>query len=402
MGPADGKLHLLFLTHNMAGVGGSYQRSFALARALAMRGHAVDLIASRALAGVVRRLKVDDGVRVLEMADVFPARVRNGGLSPQDIAGRLVWMATSAYDVIHAFDHRPAVSLPGLAGRRRGALLVSDWADLWGSEGIAFERRGLGGRLVGALDGAWELRFRRHVDGVTAISLGLDRRAESLGVPTSHRLILPPGANSDRIHPLSSAECRQEYGLPIESHVVGFSGIAPYDVELTAQIVGILLERDRRLHVVTTGARHRPIQEAAERAGSPERLHVLGHVPYESLERAMACADVLLLPYTSRPVNRERFPNKLGDYLAAGRPIVTHATGDLGAWVAREDSAVLAPEDAKGTADEVLRLLGDAERRDELGRRARRLAEGPMSWRVRGEQVEAFYFRLLEGRRKAA
>jgi glycosyltransferase involved in cell wall biosynthesis len=352
--------------------------------------------------GVVQRMNVDDGVRVLEMADVFPARVRNGGLSPLDTVGRLLWIATSAYDVIHTFDHRPAVSLPGLAGRRRGALLVSDWADLWGSEGIAAERRGLGGRLLGALDGAWEARFRRHVDGVTAISLGLDRRVESMGLPASRRLLLPPGADSDRIHPLSSAECRQRYGLPIESRVVGFSGIAPYDVELTAQIVEILLERDRGLHVVTTGAEHRPIQEAAERAGSPDRLHVLGHVPYEALERAMACADVLLLPYTSRPVNRERFPNKLGDYLAAGRPIVTHATGDLGAWVAREDAGVLAAEDAEGTADEVLRLLGNAKRREELGRRARQLAEGPMSWRVRGEQVEAFYFRLLEGRPQAA
>lgn len=390
------RLKVLLLTHNLADVGGSYQRAFSLARQLAALGHTVHLMASRRVPGGGEVATPIDGLHVLEMPDWAPKRLRMGGLSPIDAVGRIRWVLRRRVDVIHAFDHRPAVSMPALLGRLRGSILVSDWADLWGPQGIGQERKGVGGKLLAAADGLWETQFRRHVDGVTPINSHLEARLARMGIPPDRRMILPPGANADVIRPLPKREMRWLQGIPEDARVVAFIGFADYDVEFLVPAVLEILGKDPEAHLVTAGGDLRVLPEAVERAGFQARLHVLGFVPYARLERVLACADAMLLPFTNRPVNQGRFPNKLGDYLAAGRPIVTHATGDMGAWIGRHGAGVVASEDPVEFADEVFRLLKDPGRCLRMGRNARRLAEGELSWATLAARVEDLYYRLIE------
>jgi glycosyltransferase involved in cell wall biosynthesis len=105
----------------------------------------------------------------------------------------------------------------------------------------------------------------------------------------------------------------------------------------------------------------------------------------------LACADVLLLPYTNRSVNRFRYPNKLGDYLAAGRPIVTNLTGDLGQLVADERVGLIAEDTPESFARAVQRLFDDESLREELGQRGRELAESKLDWRFLAAGLERFY-----------
>lgn len=104
-----------------------------------------------------------------------------------------------------------------------------------------------------------------------------------------------------------------------------------------------------------------------------------------------------MLPYLSSPVNRGRFPNKFGDYLAAGRPIITHRTGDLGELVAREQVGVLASEDPPEFTRLMLDLFQSPAVLDQLGHRARQFAEKEWNCRLRAGQLLDFYQRLTYG-----
>jgi len=388
-------LRILLLSHNLAGLGGSYMRSFSLARQLAGFGHSVHLLASRRAVGVRPVTTICDKVKVVEMPDITPARFRNGGLSPLDTLARMSWISRRSFDVIHAFDHRPAVSFPALVGRNRGALLVCDWADLWGKDGIASERGSVGGRLVGAGDDYWEPRFRRSADGLSAISRALWDRAGGLGIPEERRMILPAGANVDLIRPLAKSVGRSHYDLPQDAHIVVSTGFAPYDEDLLAETMVEILSLDLNAWAVTSGARSPRLQRAVGRRGLHARLRMLGSVPLADLERVLACADVLLLPYSRKLVNLARFPNRFGDYLAAGRAIVTNRTGDLGELVARHQLGVLAEENPVDMARKVVDLFKDRQRGDELGRRARTFAEDHLNWTTLAKGVERFYGDLL-------
>lgn len=369
-------------------------RSFSLARQLASFDHVVYLVASRSRPGVRGRVADRDGVRLIEFPDLLPSRIRNGGLSPVDWLGRSLWCAARRFDVVHAFDHRPAVALPALVARRRGAKLISDWADLWGRGGIAAERRGLG-RLVGLLDADLEPRFRRRADAATVITTHLGARLEALGIPRDRQALIPPGANVDLIRPLDPREARRWAELPEDAPTIGFTGFAPYDADLLTDVITRVLLIEPRAMAVASGRLPKGLQAALQSRGIGARLHDFGVVPFASLEKVLACADVLLLPCADKEINRGRFPNRFGDYLASGRAIVTNRTGDLGAMAEQNRIAVLAPEEPEGFARDVVLLLNDVQRRAEFGERARTYAELKLSWEVLARQVEAFYFKVL-------
>ena len=109
----------------------------------------------------------------------------------------------------------------------------------------------------------------------------------------------------------------------------------------------------------------------------------------------MAAADVALVPYFDTDFNRARWPIKLGEYMAAGRPVVACDVGELGRVVAEHEIGLLAQPDMSGFADAVLALLRDPGRSAAIGARARQVAEDHYDWRVLAERLEAF----LEERR---
>jgi glycosyltransferase involved in cell wall biosynthesis len=370
-------------------------RSISLARQLVRLNHEVTLVASRARPGCRIRHTLIDGVDQFEMPDFLPGRVRHGGLSPVDLAFRSMWISARRFDVIHTFEHRPAVIVPALIGRSRaGSLFVSDWADLWGREGIAALRGSPLEKLLGRADGYFELQVRRRADGVTAISTDLFHRLEMLGISETRRMILPPGANLDLITPVDKVATRGVLGLPPAAIIVAFSGYAPYDQEFISQAILDLLRLDRQVLVISTGNFLSPPALSMQEAGWAGRVIQFGSLPLAENGVVLGAADVLLLPYLDKPINRGRFPNKFGDFLATGRPIVSHRTGDLGRIIEGKDFGLLSSEEPEEFARDVLNLAHSDADLERMGMNARRFAEQDWSWRLRAEQVRDFYLSL--------
>jgi len=394
-------MRVLMLTHNMAGIGGNFQRAWSIARGLAGRGVDVTLLASRRIPGPWPIESEVTGVRVIQMGDMFPIRVRHGGLSPMDVAGRLAFIRSRRYDLVHGMDHRPAVSIPALAARRRwGTPYIADWADLWGREGIAGERHGGAGRVLGLLDDRWESGLHRAADAATVISSYLERRVLGLGVPADRVCRLAVGANADIILPRAKEEVRRKYGIPLDAKVLVHTGFAPYDRDLLIETMRHVAVAKTAALLLLTGDDSDPVRAAIDRAGLAGRVRLFGNVAFEELGGVMACGDVMLLPLRNRPVNAARFPNRFGDYLAAGRPIATNPTGDVGEIVEREQVGIVAPDEPGAFADAILRLLDDRSACDAMGRRARGLAETRYSWKALVEPLEGFYQQQVGTRQK--
>ena len=66
--------------------------------------------------------------------------------------------------------------------------------------------------------------------------------------------------------------------------------------------------------------------------------------------------------------------------------------GELGRVVREHGIGLLAGADMSGFAERVLELLGDPARAQQLGARARRVAEEHYDWRVLAERLEAFLY----------
>src|SRR4030095_12941543 len=100
-------MRVLILNHNVRGRGG-YVRGFQLGRELVRRGHSVTLVTTSASARYGFASGVTDGVEVIEAPDLLIGRGRTGW-DPWNTLRRMLKLRDRSFDIVHAFDCRPAV-----------------------------------------------------------------------------------------------------------------------------------------------------------------------------------------------------------------------------------------------------------------------------------------------------
>jgi len=97
----------------------------------------------------------------------------------------------------------------------------------------------------------------------------------------------------------------------------------------------------------------------------------------------LAGADVLVLPRSLGEFSQAGFPNKLGEYLASGRPVVVTKVGDIPNYLVDGQSAFLVdPDDCDAFARALVSALTDPAQAEVIGARgqavARQLLASPM------------------------
>lgn len=118
-----------------------------------------------------------------------------------------------------------------------------------------------------------------------------------------------------------------------------------------------------------------------------------GRVPDEFLQRCLSTADVCLSPDPKNPLNDVSTMNKVVEYMAMGRPIVSFDLVE--ARVSAGEAAVYAPADDESVFAKLLNeLLEDPGRRSEMGATGRARVDDQLSWAVSKRNLIDFYDRL--------
>jgi glycosyltransferase involved in cell wall biosynthesis len=118
-------------------------------------------------------------------------------------------------------------------------------------------------------------------------------------------------------------------------------------------------------------------------------------VPYDELSWYLGCADLFILPYPDKIYNIGRWPNKIGDYLSVGRPIISNPVGDVRTLLQEHNVGSLAEWDPGDFAEKIIGLIGNPERLNKYCENARQLAVKEYNWKVLIQRLEGFYYRIL-------
>lgn len=385
-------MKILLFTYEIYNSGGNFIRSYSIARELVRLGHDVTLISGRGDVGIFHRTRIVDGVIIIESPDLFPRIVRNDGLSPIELFWRVWHVITNSYDLVHGFGHRPTVSLPSFVHTliyRKS--YIADWCDLWGDGGIANERVGFLGKILKFFDTLTEPLVYKHATAITVISHDLERRARKLGFSNTHIFILPAGSAIDVIKSQQKQQCRKFLDISINGAIVVYAGFTRYDEQFLADVFIALANRNSRVKLLLMGGDFPLFWKAIQSANLINRVIYKGIVQHERISPYLASGDVMLLPYSNREINRARFPNKLGDYLASGRPIITNPTGDMAHIFKKYTIGFLVQESPTEFAKKIQSLLIRPKLQQQMGKNARKLAECVFAWSVLTLSLEGFY-----------
>ncbi len=384
-------MHILFLNHNVAWSGGTFFRAYYMARTLTRRGHRCTVLAISPHNHLRPSATVRDGVRVVETPDMLTGIGRTGW-DPWDTLWRTAWAwrHRGEFDLIYAFDSRPAVILPALFLKRAARQpLVYDWCDWWGRGGLASERGyGLVDRLMGPVETWFEERFRTAADVTTVISAPLRERAIGLGVPPETIFLIPQGCEPGKFQSVAVAAARARLGLPQEDFIAGYLGkLIASDQPFLVDVIRRVGDRIPRFKVLHMGA---PTANLPQDLLDEGRFIQAGKVPEKDLGAYLSAGDVLILPLKNTLANNARWPSKINDYLVAGRPVVATRVSDIVPYFEKYGIGLLAEPIPEDFADKLVQLSQDS-RRDEMGRRARELAETTLSWASLVTGFEHFY-----------
>ncbi|HEX9037173.1 MAG TPA: glycosyltransferase [Ktedonobacterales bacterium] len=387
-------MDILYLNHNVKGRG-TYHRCFQFAKHMVALGHRVDLLTISPAERLRFRETVSEGVHIIETPDLLIGMTRTGW-DPYNTWRRKGFLKTRRYDLIHAFDCRPAVILPALAQQRRdGATLLTDWADWWGRGGVIDERPNKLIKLTfEGIETYFEEHYRTQADGLTVISDALHQRALALGVHPERITHISGGADIEHIKPGDRIAARRALGLHTAGPIVGFSGFVHYDLELLLGAFDHLVRLRPDARLLLTGATSPLIQQYARRGGWSDRVIEAGVIDYSILPQYHAAVDVFALPFANKLANRGRWPNKIGDYLAAARPIVSNPVGDIKALFAAFNIGYLTDEAPEAFAQGLYRALEDSVSAQAQSQTARYVAEHVLSWAQLSVRMEDHYRRI--------
>lgn len=134
------------------------------------------------------------------------------------------------------------------------------------------------------------------------------------------------------------------------------------------------------------------LRAAVREAGLGDRVDLVGYLSREELLGLYARAHALLIPLFYDQRSQARFPTKIGEYLAAARPVVTSDVGEIPRFFTDGLDALVRPAgEPVAFGRSVVELLDDPARAALIGRRGRELAERRFHYALYAEPLAGLF-----------
>ena len=397
-------MHILLIHQAFAALdepGGT--RHHELARFLVQRGHRVTVIASpvsyltgtaSAAASVGEKL---DGIEIIR-AYTYNALHKSFF---HRVLAFLSFMVSSFFaglriqhvDVVWGTSPPIFQGLTAWAlARAKGAKFLFEVRDLWPDFAIA----------VGVLKNPllikiafWLEHFLyRSADQVMVNSPGYFQHVQRGGA----RLValIPNGADPDMFNPFDlGSKFRRPHNLK-NKFVVVYAGAHGMSNDLGVVLdAAKLLEGDRDIHIVLLGdGKEKANLQSYAAQIDLKNVLFLPPLPKTEMATALAGADACIAILKPLEAYKTTYPNKVFDYMAAGRPVVLAIDGVIRDVVVAADCGVYpTPGDPRSLANAIASLAANRDRAVDMGINGRRYLEANFSREVIAGQLA----KLIEG-----
>ena len=198
------------------------------------------------------------------------------------------------------------------------------------------------------------------------------------GVPDEKITLISNGVDPDMFDPgQKGARIRKKYKLK-DRFVVCYAGALGVANDIpTILRAAQQLKRDSRIHILIVGdGKERANLERMAKRMSLDNVTFTGACPKNDMNDYLAASDAGLATLQNIPMFQMTYPNKVFDYMAAGRPTVLGIDGVIRKVVeAARGGVFVQPGDPTVFASTIMELSRSPERAAKMGRDARTYVE---------------------------
>ena len=376
-----------------------FGRNFALARSLAKRNHDVVLLTTQSTGFVFPYEKeIRNNVQILAFPDIVPQSFRRGGFGLFSTLIKAIYVLFNRYDIVQSdTGHRPASGIPCLLNRLfRKSKYISEWWDYYGDSSEERKRNYIYRNTIVNYDIFFEIRNKKHADGVVALSEFNRNRGLKAGIPIEKMTVIQGGADTDDISYYEETKYKKQYGIPPESLTFCIIGINESELECLRSFINVISEFGNKDNINWFSIGENITLSQRDKYGISDNYYEFGWIDYRSDSKLLSCADVFLLLKTDNIENNAGWPNKTGDYLAAGRPILANRLENINKYIEKYSNAFIVVENNEESIKSIIKYI--LENRKTISSRntfCRNIAEKYLSWDIKATELEEFYERIL-------
>lgn len=307
-------------------------------------------------------------------------------------------LMSERFDVIHAHLHEGA--LIGLViGRMFGLPVVFDFQGSLTEEMLDHKFLRRDGFAYAPLR-----RLETWIDHTASVTLTSSTNAERIlieqfGCDATQIRPLPDCVDVTTFAPLTPedqlfrSDKRRQLGIPEDAPVIAYLGLLAHyqGTDLLLQAMQRIRAERPDAYLLLMGFPGLEIYRGmAQQFGVDDRVIFTGRIPYEEAPSYLNLGDIAVAPKLSLTEGA----GKLLNYMALGlatvafdTPVAREYLGACGVYAERGSAASL--------ADKLLGLLGDADRRQQLGRQLRRRAVEQYDWDRAAVKIVDVYHEVL-------
>jgi glycosyltransferase involved in cell wall biosynthesis len=258
-----------------------------------------------------------------------------------------------------------------LLARLKGAAFLLEVRDLWPAFAVAVGV--LRNPILIRLSEGLEKYLYRRANHVVVNSPGFEKHVLDRGAKGVD--MVPNGVDVAMFEPeKDGAAYRRMHDLE-EKFVVLYAGAHGLSNDLRVLLLAadLLREKNNIAFVLVGDGKEKGHLMDLAREMELDNVQFHPSVPKDQMPEILAAADVCIAILKPIEAFKTTYPNKVFDYMAAGRAVILAIDGVIRKVIEDAGAGIfIQPGDANAMADAVLRLEGDRFLREEMGRAGRR------------------------------
>jgi len=250
---------------------------------------------------------------------------------------------------------------------------------------------------------AVERKIYRKADLVLAMTEQLRYYVAQRGAPRERIKICGLGVYTSLFRPnLNVSHLREKHNLDVDDKVIIFVGTL-FEFSGVKKFVSNFATLKKEIPnvkfcIVGEGSQYKSIKEEVSQKNLENDVIMTGWVNYKEVPEYINLAHVCLVPFDINPTTNHITPQKILQYLACAKPVVSSALQGTMGLLPPEKSGVLYAKNQDELITHIRRILTDESYASRLKENGRRMVETHYRWEVITRQFEKIVSDLVESR----
>jgi glycosyltransferase involved in cell wall biosynthesis len=272
-----------------------------------------------------------------------------------------------------------------LLARLKGVPFLLEVRDLWPAFAVAVGV--LKNKTLFRLSEKLERFLYRHADQVIVNSPGFIKHVKARGA--EEVTLIPNGADLEMFDPeAKGTSFREKHRLEGKFIILyaGAHGISN-DLDVVLDTAEQIKAEKNTCFVLLGSGKEKPRLEKEARDRGLDNVLFIPPVPKVEMREALAAADACLAILKPIEMYKTTYPNKVFDYMAAGRPVILAIDGVIRKVIEEAQAGIFVhPGNPEALANAVRKMTSNPEKYRKMGMNGRKMIEAQFSRTILAEK----------------